>query len=126
MNAADTNVLVRLIVRDDARQTSAAERFIETGIWVSTLVLAEALWVVRKSYGFSPTEMAATVEMLLSEKDVTFEDADVVEAALDLFRARPALKFSDCLILELARKAGHLPLGTFDLDLGKIPGTQRL
>jgi predicted nucleic-acid-binding protein len=126
MNAADTDVLVRLIVRDDARQTSAAERFIETGVWVSTLVLAEALWVVRKSYGLGPTEMAATVEMLLSEKDVTFEDADVVEAALDLFRARPALKFSDCLILELARKAGHLPLGTFDLDLGKIPGTQRL
>jgi predicted nucleic-acid-binding protein len=38
----------------------------------------------------------------------------------------PALGFSDCLILAVARKAGHLPLGTFDRDLGKIEGTQRL
>ena len=64
--------------------------------------------------------------MLLSEKDVTFQDADAVEAALALFRSRPALKFTDCLILELARKTGHLPLGTFDRDLGRVPGVQKL
>ena len=43
-----------------------------------------------------------------------------------LFRSRPALGFSDCLILEIARKAGHLPLGTFDRELGKIDGAKRL
>jgi predicted nucleic acid-binding protein len=46
--------------------------------------------------------------------------------ALDLFRATPALGFSDCLMLELARRDGHLPLGTFDRNLGKIAGVQRL
>jgi predicted nucleic acid-binding protein len=49
-----------------------------------------------------------------------------VAAALDLFRSRPARGFSDCLMLQLARKAGHLPLGTFDRALGKIEGTQKL
>jgi len=34
--------------------------------------------------------------------------------------------FSDCLLLELARKAGHLPLGTFDRNLSKLPGAQSL
>jgi predicted nucleic acid-binding protein len=34
--------------------------------------------------------------------------------------------FSDCLILEVARKAGHLPLGTFDRELGRLEGAQRL
>jgi hypothetical protein len=29
-------------------------------------------------------------------------------------------------MVEIARKAGHLPLGTFDRDLGKIDGAQRL
>jgi hypothetical protein len=29
-------------------------------------------------------------------------------------------------MLELARKAGHLPLGTFDRDLGKLEGTLKL
>lgn len=89
-------------------------------------MVAEATWVVRSVYGRSAGEVAVSVEMLLSEKHVTMEDPVVVEAALELFRSRPALKFSDCLILELARKAGHLRLGTFDRDLGSVPGTQKL
>jgi predicted nucleic acid-binding protein len=36
------------------------------------------------------------------------------------------LGFSDCLVLEVSRKAGHLPLGTFDRELGKLDGVQRL
>jgi predicted nucleic acid-binding protein len=126
MNAADTNVIVRLMVRDDPQQTAVAGRFIQSGVWVSTLVLAEATWVIRSVYGRSAGQVAVSVEMLLSEKHVTMEDPVVVEAALELFRSRPALKFSDCLILELARKAGHLPLGAFDRDLGRVPGTQKL
>ncbi len=43
----DTNVLVRLIARDDARQTAAAETFIAGGAWVSVSALAEATWVLR-------------------------------------------------------------------------------
>jgi predicted nucleic acid-binding protein len=49
-----------------------------------------------------------------------------VAAALELFRAKPSLGFSDCLTLQLARQAGHLPLGTFDRSLSKITGTQKL
>jgi predicted nucleic acid-binding protein len=36
------------------------------------------------------------------------------------------VNFSDCLVLELARKAGHLPLGTFDRSLSKLDGVQKL
>jgi predicted nucleic acid-binding protein len=59
-------------------------------------------------------------------EDLTLQDSDAVAAALDLFRSRPALGFSDCLMLQLARKAGHLPLGTFDRAPGKIEGAQKL
>ena len=64
--------------------------------------------------------------MLLNHKDLVLEDSDVVTAALELFRSRPVLGFSDCLMVEIARKAGHLPLGTFDRHLGRIEGTQKL
>jgi predicted nucleic-acid-binding protein len=47
MRAVDTNVLVRLITRDDSRQIASAENFIEKGAWVSVLALAEATWVLR-------------------------------------------------------------------------------
>jgi len=126
MRAVDTNILVRLITRDDARQTAIAELFIEKGAWVSTLALAEAIWVLAGVYERHAADVVIAVEMLLSHKDLTLQDSDAVAAALDLFRSRPALGFSDCLILQLARKAGHLPLGTFDRALGKIEGTQKL
>jgi predicted nucleic-acid-binding protein len=126
MRAVDTNILLRLLTRDDPRQSASAEAFIEKGAWVSTLALAEAVWVLDALYKRSPAELAAAVEMLLSHKSLTIQEPDAVAAALELFRARPSLGFSDCLMLELARKAGHLPLGTFDHGLGKIEGAHRL
>ncbi len=98
----------------------------EKGAWVSILVLAEAMWVLAAVYECSAADLVIAIEMLLSHKDLTLQDPDVVSAALDLYRSRPALGFSDCLTLQLARKAGNLPLGTFDRILGKIEGSQKL
>ena len=126
MGAADTNVLVRIVARDDARQIASADNFIQKGAWVSILALAEAIWVLGSVYKLSPVELVTAAEMLLNHRDLTIQDSDAVAAALDLFRSRPALGFSDCLMLQLARKAGHLPLGTFDRALGKIEGAQKL
>jgi predicted nucleic-acid-binding protein len=126
MRAVDTNVLVRLIVRDDPEQVRIAESFIAPGAWVSHLVLAEAMWVLDAVYDRSAEQVATAVDMLLNHKDLTIQDADVVSNALEHFRKRPALGFSDCLVLEIARKAGHLPLGTFDRGLAKVDGAKRL
>jgi predicted nucleic-acid-binding protein len=126
MRAVDTNAVVRLLVRDDARQARAAEEFTESGAWISHLVLAETTWVLDARYERSAEQIATAVEMLLNHKDLTLQDADVVLCALEQFRKRPKVGFSDCLVLEVARRAGHLPLGTFDRDLSRLDGTQRL
>jgi predicted nucleic-acid-binding protein len=126
MHAIDTNVLVRLLVRDDARQVSAAEQFIVKGAWVSHVVLVETLWVLDAVYERSAEQIGGAVERLLAHADLTLQDAEVVTAALRQFRAKPMLGFSESLVLEIARKAGHLPLGTFDGRLGKVAGAQRL
>jgi len=126
MRAVDTNLLIRLIVRDDAAQTAAAERFIARGAWVSQLVLVETSWVLQSVYELDHKRLALAVEMLLNHQELTLQDADVVSAALTAFRRRTRPGFSDCLILEVARKAGHVPLGTFDRELGKLPGAERL
>src|SRR5690349_3976596 len=107
MRAVDTNILVRLIVRDDARQAASAEAFVQNGVWVSVLALAEAVWVLTASYDLTAKELEKAIEMLLAQSSLVIQDADAVRAALDLFRAKPTLAFSDCLMLELARKAGH-------------------
>ncbi len=126
MRAVDTNVLVRLATRDDAPQVAAAEAFVARGAWVSHLVLAETSWVLSSVYECSATDIAKAIDMFLNHRDLTVQHADVVAAALTGFRSRPSLGFSDCLVLEIARKAGHLPLGTFDGDLAKLDGAERL
>jgi predicted nucleic-acid-binding protein len=126
MRAIDTNLLVRIVVRDDVKQAAAADVFVEKGAWVSHLALAEATWVLSAVYERDADDIAIAVEMLLNHKSLTIQDSDVVSSALSHFRKRPAVGFSDCLLLEIARKAGHLPLGTFDRGLAKLPDTQRL
>lgn len=126
MRAVDTNVLVRLLVRDDAAQVEAAEAFVAPGAWVSHLVLAETLWVLDAVYERGPAQLAKAIDLLLDHQNLVLQDADIVRAALVHFRARPSLGFSDCLVLETARKAGHLPLGTFDKTFARLTGAQRV
>ena len=126
MRAVDTNLLVRLLVRDDATQVTAAEAFVENGAWVSNLVLVETLWVLDAVYERKAAQIAKAIELLLNHNHLTLQDADVVASALENFQARPSLGFSDCMVLEIARKAGHLPLGTFDKGLAKLADVCRL
>ena len=126
MGAIDTNVLLRLLVRDDAVQVRDAEAFVASGAWVSHLVLAEAMWVLASKYGHSNTAIAAAVEQLLRQETITIQDPDVVIKALSNFQANRKVDFSDCLILEIARKAGQIPLATFDRNRAKLDGAQQL
>lgn len=126
MRAVDTNVLVRLLVRDDKAQVKAAEAFIDKGAWVSHLVLAETVWVLDAVYERTSAQLATAIELLLNHQSLTLQDADVVASALNAFRARPSLGFPDCLVLEIARKAGHLPLGTLDRNLAKLEDARGL
>ena len=126
MRAVDTNVVVRLVVRDELRQALAAEEFISKGAWVSHLVLAGTVWVLDAVYDLAAEEIAVAVDMLLNHKELTVQDPDVVILALGRFRKYPALGFSDCLLVEIARKSGHVPIGTFDRDLAKLESVQRI
>jgi len=66
------------------------------------------------------------LEMLLNHVRLTVQDSDAAAAALVEFRKYPAVGFADCLILEATRKAGHLPLGTFDRPLARLQGVHEL
>ena len=126
MRAVDTNVLVRLLARDDPKQVKVAENFVSAGAWVSHVVLAETVWVLAAVYELQAAQLAMAVDMLLSHKNLSVQDPEVVAEALKRYRTKPSVEFSDCLVLETARKAGHLPLGTFDRDLAKLEGAERL
>jgi len=88
--------------------------------------LAETIWVLATVYDRDSAALSQTVEFLLMHRDLTIQDAEVVVAALLHYRSKPSLGFSDCLVLEIARKAGHVPMGTFDRNLAKLDGADRI
>ena len=70
--------------------------------------------------------IAHKTDMLLHHASLSVQDTDVVASALAHCRRKPALGSSDCLVLEIARQAGHVPLGTFDRSLGRVEHAERL
>ncbi len=126
MRGIDTNVLVRLIVRDDPGQVEKAEAFVAQGAWVSQLVLAETVWVLESVYGISRPRIGIVVDMLLEHDRLTLQDEDVIRGAHSAFERDRSAGFTDCLIVEAARKAGHLPVGTFDKAMSRIEGVHGL
>lgn len=107
-------------------ESSRAEEFVAGGAWVSTVVLAETVWALVSVYDLKPAAIALVVRGFLDNANLALQDADAVTAAVERFERRPPLAFSDCLVLEVARKAGHLSLGTFDRPLAKLDGAKAL
>lgn len=121
MIALDTNILVRLITRDDPSQAAAVDALLsipDEAYFLSDLVLAELAWVLSRSYGFSRAEIAEVLTALLDRLDVVFEDEASVRAAVRLYAG--GLDLADGLIFEKARAAGCSALASFDESLRRL------
>jgi len=131
MPALDTNVLVRYIVQDDARQLAAAKRLIGRilgdglTLFVPVTVVLELEWVLRSSFGFAKDDVLLTLSSLFSAAELTLESERALEVALHLFRDGSA-DFADCLHVGLATQAGEQPLWTFDKGAAKVSGARLL
>lgn len=122
MRSVDTNLLVRLFTEDDSKQAERAKQFVRPGAWVSHIALVETVWVLQSVYDRTRVEISRAIEMLLSNESVILQEPEVVATALKLFTESKGVGFSDCMMLCLARKAGHSPLGTFDIKFSKLDG----
>ena len=124
MLAVDTNVLIRALTGDDPSQSPLAVAIIQENapVWISHLVLVETVWVLESVYDCGKPQLVKTLNRIIDNKDLMLEEPGVARAALTLYQAKGRVTFEDCLILETARKAGHLPLATFDKALGRFEG----
>jgi predicted nucleic-acid-binding protein len=130
VEAFDTNVVVRLLVRDDEDQCERAERAFRRavaagGVWISSVVLIETSWVLRVAYKFDRATIAAALRRLHASEGVRVGDEATVLRALSEFEVGSA-DFADYFILESARGANALPLHTFDERLALVDGAARI
>lgn len=114
MIALDTNILVRVVAADDARQTATARTLINSqACFVTLTVTLELEWVLRSLYASPREKIAHALESLLDLPNLHFERENDVLSALDLYRA--GFDFADAL--HHAGAAGCDALATFDRDL---------
>lgn len=123
MIGLDTNVILRYLLRDEPTQAARAARELERDerFLIGTVVLCEVVWVLEAGYGFSRTEIGATLEKILATVQFEIEGKDLARAALDDFRGSTA-DFSDCLVGRRNRAAGAAETVTFDRGLRDLAG----
>ncbi len=127
MRALDTNILVRFVTNDDARQAAAADRlFAESHsnrehLFISVPVICELVWVLRNGLRQSRTDIAKVVDRLIEDDLFQIEHGPLVLRALNRYREGRA-DFADYLIGELGQHAGCRDTVTFDRALKGSPG----
>src|SRR3569623_105345 len=101
MVGLDTNVLARMIVRDDPQQTLAADHILDSagdgGLFVSLIVLAEIAWVLDKVYGYSQPAVFSAIEDVLGGREFRVERAPLATEALNNSR-NAKCDYADALI----------------------------
>ncbi len=128
MIALDTNVLVRYLVADDAKQAEAA-RVLLAGLtaeqcgFVCREVTVELVWVLERAYRFSRDRIATVLEELVATEELELEAVDDVARAAPSYR-RGGADFSDLMIAAAARRAGAHPLYTFDRRAAELEGAE--
>ena len=123
MIGLDTNVLVRYIMQDDARQSKLASRLIESLTveepgFVPIVAVIELVWVLSSSFDLGRSQVVSALEILLQTKEIQVERTDVVWRAMRVYRASSA-DFADCLIERSAAAAGCTCIMTFDRSAAK-------
>ena len=128
METFDTNVVLRLVYRDDeAQATRATEAWTRAvgagGIFLTTVVLVELAWVLRVAARFERPAITAALRSVCGSQGVTVEQSERVHRAIERFETGSA-DFSDCMVLEAAREAGALPVRTFDARFAREAGVE--
>ena len=131
MIAVDTNVLLRLLVNDDAAQAGRARALFDAcaeageSLWIADVVLAETVWALARSYGRERADIVTALRALAGNVTAQLESAACLAEATTLYERGPA-DFVDCLLAVKARQRGCSALRSFDKNMRRLPGVELL
>ena len=127
MIGIDTNVLVRHMVQDDAKQAKLATDLIENGCSkespasIPLIVLCETAWVLDSAYGYARNDIVMALRQILLTESFDVEAHDVAWNALSDYQDRKA-DFADSIITRLNRIRGCDTTYTFDKQASHLSG----
>ena len=117
MVAADTNVVLRFILKDDPIQSPLARDLIASNkIFVPVTVMLEAEWALRRVYKLPKPDVINALTAIIETETIQVDQADFVLAALEL--TEQGVDFADALHLASSTQCDWL--ATFDKDFVKF------
>lgn len=130
MIGIDTNIVVRLLTRDDPAQFEAAVKLVrqsgpERPLFVNPLVIAETVWVLEGVYGIDRAAARRSLAGLLDTVEIRVPEAMHLGDWKAWLHARHA-DFSDVVIADLNAANGCEKTMTFDRRAAKTVETMEL
>ena len=130
MTGVDTNVLLRLVLRDDEAMVQAAERFLQTLTpdqpgFVSHVTLCEVVWTLARRFQRTRNEIFLFLDAMEASAEIRLERPAVVREAVLAYR-RGGPGFSDHLIAAVHAAESVDGSVTFDRKLSRLPGWRLL
>lgn len=125
MIGLDTNVIVRYIVQDDAKQSAKSTKIIEAlaakdeTIAISQITLCEIVWVLERCYQASREEIIRVLNQIMHIKQIKIEHENTARLALKDFTNISGVDFSDCIIGRQNLSRGCEYTYTFDKNAAK-------
>jgi predicted nucleic-acid-binding protein len=125
MKGIDTNVLVRYIIQDDAKQSKMATDFIErkcsenSSLFINGIVLCELVWVLESAYEYSRENIVKVIEQILKTRQFLLDEPDILWQSLRGYKNEGA-DFADNYIAHLNKHKGCEYTVTFDKRAAKL------
>lgn len=124
----DTNIILRLILRDVIKQCIKIQDLLmryECVYDVADLAITEAVYVMQNQYGLSREKIVDGVRRLLWFPGVNY-NRNLFDKVFPMYVENPKLSFNDCCLVAYAELNEAEPLWTFDQALAKESGTAKL
>ena len=113
----DANIIVRYLTEDNIEMADKAEEYINSGdAFVTTEIIEEVIYVLRKVYNFGRYEISRLLIAFL--RLVTVSDAEIIECTLEIY-GKTNLDFVDCVLFAYHKLFGF-EIATFDKQLIKL------
>ncbi len=124
----DTNVVIRLLRKEDAQHAAAkaiVAEAVDKGrpLVLMDIVLAETVFVLGSIYGRPRAEITEILAEILDHPGIASTRPEILLEALVLYRATK-LHFVDCYLAAVAKASGRR-IATFDKELGKMAGEEQ-
>lgn len=123
MIGLDTNIIIRIITRDDTSQLENAWKFIQknshSSFYISTIVILEVSWVLAAVYKYTKEQVIDALCRLADVDGFIFEAEKELKQALKTYSQRN-VDFADCLIGLLNKKNGCEYTVTFDRNAATL------